>query len=139
MTTDEIPFHPVNQVIFESALDELMENIWRKHSLDVRSWKLTCKWLASISHEKKKGIYCTNHYISVNAILNPKCQKVHLLDDQLCVLTVTPECSFIKVPPGCETFRTPITHDARQENLFFVVSYISCECIDDVSVVLVAK
>jgi len=50
MSVDQVFLDPVHQMILESAFDELMENIRRKHFMDVCTWKVIGKWLSSISH-----------------------------------------------------------------------------------------
>jgi hypothetical protein len=49
---------PVDEVILESSLDELMKYIRRDHLVDVRPRKIICEWLAN---KKIKGIRLRQH------------------------------------------------------------------------------
>ena len=65
-------------MIFESALDELMENIGRKHLVDVCTWKVIGKWLSSISHWKQRmSLYLLSNHQQVHIF--PAVHQVHRL------------------------------------------------------------
>ena len=41
----KILFHPHNQVIFESTLDELVQEVRGQQLVDVGTWEIRCEWL----------------------------------------------------------------------------------------------
>ena len=41
----KILFHPHNQVIFESTLDELVQEVQGQQLVDVGTWEIRCEWL----------------------------------------------------------------------------------------------
>jgi len=45
MRDGKIGLDPGHEMVFESSLDELMEDVWGNQLVDVCSWKIVCKWL----------------------------------------------------------------------------------------------
>jgi hypothetical protein len=45
MFSDEVLPNPCNEVVFEGAFDQLMENIGGQEFVNVCSWKIVGEWL----------------------------------------------------------------------------------------------
>ena len=52
----EIFTHPINEVIFEDAFDDLMEEIWGYQFINICVGKMFCKWLAGQVKRRRHGM-----------------------------------------------------------------------------------